>query len=81
MGAMLIPLARNEDPDGGLQELGLRVHVALREYGVAWTQSHVQFVRSLWYGAVVTIVTLVAGYPAAYWIAFKAGTTRPPICS
>ena len=74
MGAMLDPLARDEDPDGGLQELGLRVHLARRRVQRRVDASRTSSsVRSLWYGAVVTIVTLVAGYPAAYWIAFKGG--------
>ncbi len=35
-----------------------------------------QFVRSLVYAGIVTAVTLVVGYPVAYWIAFKGGTQK-----
>ena len=32
--------------------------------------------RSLWYGHRSTVVTLVIGYPVAYWIAFKGGRNK-----
>jgi spermidine/putrescine transport system permease protein len=34
---------------------------------------HVQFLRSLVYGAVATAAALVVAYPLAYWIAFRGG--------
>jgi spermidine/putrescine transport system permease protein len=34
---------------------------------------HVQLVRSLWYGAAATCISLVLAYPMAYWIAFHGG--------
>ncbi|MEV5828330.1 ABC transporter permease [Spirillospora sp. NPDC052242] len=34
------------------------------------------FARSLWYGFLATAVCVVLGYPAAYWIAFRAGRWR-----
>lgn len=37
---------------------------------------HVQFVRSLLYGTIVTIATLLVGYPVAYWAAFRAGRLK-----
>jgi spermidine/putrescine transport system permease protein len=73
MGAMLVLSLETRIPTVGFRNSGYEFTWHFGEYGVAWGQSHVQFVRSLWYGAVVTIVTLVAGYPAAYWIAFKGG--------
>jgi spermidine/putrescine transport system permease protein len=36
----------------------------------------VQVVRSLVYGAIVTLATLVMSYPMAYWIAFRGGRHR-----
>jgi spermidine/putrescine transport system permease protein len=36
----------------------------------------VQVVRSLAYGAIVTLATLVISYPMAYWIAFRGGPHR-----
>src|SRR5688500_4897773 len=37
---------------------------------VNWTT---QFVRSLWYAGLVTLLTLLIGYPMAYTIAFRGG--------
>jgi spermidine/putrescine transport system permease protein len=34
---------------------------------------HTQFLRSLIYGSIATLITLVVGYPLAYWIAFRGG--------
>jgi spermidine/putrescine transport system permease protein len=34
---------------------------------------HTQFVRSLLYGGIATLATLVVSYPLAYWIAFRGG--------
>lgn len=34
---------------------------------------NLQFVRSLWYAALVTLLTLLIGYPMAYTIAFRGG--------
>jgi spermidine/putrescine transport system permease protein len=42
-------------------------------YVEGWTQYHVQFVRSMLYGLVATVLCLVIGYPVAYWIAFRGG--------
>src|SRR5215210_1875049 len=35
-----------------------------------------QFIRSLWYAGVVTILTLLIGYPMAYTIAFRGGRAK-----
>lgn len=43
------------------------------EFAKAVSQYHVQLVRSFWYGALSTFVTLVITYPVAYWIAFYGG--------
>jgi spermidine/putrescine transport system permease protein len=37
------------------------------------SQYHVQFIRSFQYGAISTVIALVACYPVAYWIAFHGG--------
>ncbi|GGV02895.1 ABC transporter permease [Actinomadura cremea] len=34
------------------------------------------FARSLWYGLLATAACVLLGYPAAYWIAFRAGHRR-----
>ena len=36
----------------------------------------VQLVRSLWYGAIATIVLIVLAFPVAYWIAFYGGRRK-----
>lgn len=38
-----------------------------------WTT---QFVRSLWYAGIVTLLTLLIGYPMAYTIAFRGGRAK-----
>ena len=35
-----------------------------------------QFIRSLWYAGVVTLLTLAIGYPLAYTIAFRGGRAK-----
>ncbi|HVC25124.1 MAG TPA: ABC transporter permease [Acidimicrobiales bacterium] len=37
---------------------------------------HVQFIRSFVYGLVTTVLTIVIGYPVAYWIAFRGGRRK-----
>src|SRR5206468_10008006 len=34
---------------------------------------HAEFVRSLEYAGIATVVALVVSYPVAYWIAFRGG--------
>jgi spermidine/putrescine transport system permease protein len=36
-------------------------------------EHRVQFVRSLWFGGIATILTLAISYPMMYWIAFRGG--------
>ncbi len=43
------------------------------EFASAVDQYWVQLVRSFWYGALSTFLTLVLTYPVAYWIAFHGG--------
>lgn len=45
-------------------------------YGDALANYHDQFIRSLIYGAIATLLCIVLGYPAAYWIAFKGGARK-----
>ncbi len=35
-----------------------------------------KFIRSLWYGVLATCACIVLAYPAAFWIAFRAGTRK-----
>ncbi len=42
-------------------------------YRQGWDLYHTQFVRSIVYGLVATLLCLAIGYPVAYWIAFRGG--------
>ena len=44
-----------------------------RSYLDGVTNFHDQIIRSIWYGLAATILTIVIGYPVAYWIAFRGG--------
>ena len=43
------------------------------EFGKAVSQYDTQLLRSFWFGALSTFITLVITYPVAYWIAFYGG--------
>lgn len=43
------------------------------QFGEAIGQYHAQLLRSFWYGALATFLTLVVTYPVAYWVAFYGG--------
>jgi spermidine/putrescine transport system permease protein len=45
-------------------------------YATAWDNYHAQFIRSLLYGGIATILCIVLAYPMAYWIAFKGGARK-----
>jgi spermidine/putrescine transport system permease protein len=45
-------------------------------YSDAWSQYHVQFIRSLWFALVATLLCILIGYPVAYWIAFRGGAHK-----
>jgi spermidine/putrescine transport system permease protein len=45
-------------------------------YADALTNYDTQIVRSLVYGLIVTLATLLISYPMAYWIAFRAGRRK-----
>jgi spermidine/putrescine transport system permease protein len=47
-----------------------------RTYVDGWNLYHVQFIRSLEYGLIATVLCLVIAYPVAYWIAFRGGTHK-----
>lgn len=44
-----------------------------RTYVTGWEQYHVQFIRSIIYGLLTTLLCIVIAYPVAYWIAFRGG--------
>src|SRR6266704_1934167 len=60
----------------GNVEQGFRFTWHFANYSDAMHLYHVQFVRSLVYGIIVTATTFVLGYPMAYWIAFHGGRRK-----
>jgi spermidine/putrescine transport system permease protein len=73
MVAMLLLSLETPVPSSGFKDLGYRFTWHFGEYTAALSMFHTQFIRSLVYAAIVTIATLLVGYPVAYWIAFKGG--------
>jgi spermidine/putrescine transport system permease protein len=57
---------------GNIDE-GFRQTFHIAEYAQGLSRYQDQLIRSLWYAIVVTVGTLLVGYPVAYWIAFYAG--------
>jgi spermidine/putrescine transport system permease protein len=57
-------------------ERGFRFTWHFANYSDALSLYHVQFVRSILYGVIVTAATFVLGYPMAYWIAFHGGRRK-----
>jgi spermidine/putrescine transport system permease protein len=47
-----------------------------RTYVDGWNQYHTQFIRSIVYGLITTLLCLVIAYPVAYWIAFRGGAHK-----
>jgi spermidine/putrescine transport system permease protein len=60
----------------GNAEEGYRFTWAWSNYTDAWEFYHTQFVRSILYGLIVTVLCLVLAYPMAYWIAFYGGSRK-----
>jgi spermidine/putrescine transport system permease protein len=57
----------------GNVEEGFKFTWQWSNYTDAWDFYHVQFVRSIVYGLIVTVLCLALAYPMAYWIAFYGG--------
>jgi spermidine/putrescine transport system permease protein len=60
----------------GNVEEGFRFTWHWSNYADAWEFYHVQFIRSILYGLIVTALCLVLAYPMAYWIAFYGGSRK-----
>ena len=60
----------------GNVEEGFRLTWHWANYSDAWTLFHTQFIRSIVYGLIVTVLSLVLAYPMAYWIAFYGGRRK-----
>jgi len=52
---------------------GFKQTFAWHTYSDGWSRYHIQFIRSIVYGLVATVICLVIAYPVAYWIAFRGG--------
>jgi spermidine/putrescine transport system permease protein len=57
----------------GSLELGYTFTWAWSNYSDAITTYHTQFLRSLEYAGIATLIALLVSYPLAYWIAFRGG--------
>src|SRR6266540_4523686 len=60
----------------GNAEAGFRFTWEWANNADAWEFYHTQFVRSIIYGLIVTVLCLVLAYPMAYWIAFYGGRRK-----
>ena len=61
--------------EGSLEE-GYRFTGHWQTYTEALGKFDKQLLRSIWFGAIVTVVTLVVSYPMAYWIALRGGRRK-----
>jgi spermidine/putrescine transport system permease protein len=57
----------------GSLEVGYTFTWAWSNYSDAITTYHTQFLRSLEYAGIATLIALLVSYPLAYWIAFRGG--------
>jgi spermidine/putrescine transport system permease protein len=60
----------------GNAEAGYRFTWEWSNYADAWEFYHTQFLRSIIYGLIVTVLCLTLAYPMAYWIAFYGGSRK-----
>ncbi len=60
----------------GSLEVGYTFNWAWSNYKDALTLYQDQFIRSIQYAGIATIIALLISYPLAYWIAFRAGRWR-----
>jgi spermidine/putrescine transport system permease protein len=61
--------------EGSLEE-GFTFTGHWQNYTEALASHNTQIIRSLIYGLIVTLATLIVSYPMMYWIAFKAGRKK-----
>jgi spermidine/putrescine transport system permease protein len=47
-----------------------------KTYSDGWHLYHTQFIRSIEYGVIATIICLLIAYPVAYWISFRGGAHK-----
>jgi spermidine/putrescine transport system permease protein len=63
----------------GSIEQGYRLTWNVAVYPEVLLRNDVQIIRSVWYGLITTVVTLVVAYPLAYTIAFRGGRWKNAI--
>ena len=66
----------NTSLQSGSLDVGYTFTWAWSNYKDALTQYQDQFIRSIVYAGVATLIALAISYPLAYWIAFRAGRWR-----
>ena len=71
----MVTLGSTSLMEGSLSE-GFRLTWKWSNYSEILSDYYPQFLRSLLYAAVATVMTLLIAYPLAYMIAFKAGRMR-----
>src|ERR1041385_8218692 len=71
----LVPLGflAYQSLQSGNIDFGYAFTWAWGNYGTAFTDYRSEFVRSIEYAGIATILALVFSYPVAYWIAFRGG--------
>ena len=71
----LVPMAAmvNVSLESGSLETGFRQTFSVHTYVDMVSAYHEQLLRSLTYGLMTTVITIVLAYPVAYWIAFHGG--------
>jgi spermidine/putrescine transport system permease protein len=79
IGTMLVLSLETPIATQGFLQAGYRLTWNFGIYGQGWSLYHTQFVRSVTYGSLVTLLTLAVGYPVAYWIAFRGGRWKNTI--
>ena len=63
----------NVSLESGSLELGFQQTFDWHNYVDMISRYHVQLLRSLTYGLVTTLITILLAYPMAWWIAFRGG--------
>ena len=74
----LVPMyyLANTSLQTGSLEVGYTFSWAWSNYKDAFTLYQTQFVRSVEYAGIATLIALLISYPLAYWIAFRGGRWR-----
>ena len=71
----LVPLGflAYQSLESGNIDFGYAFTWSFGNYGTAFTDYRAEFVRSIEYAGIATLLALILSYPVAYWIAFRGG--------